>query len=225
MADGAEGGLGRALGRIEMKWIVLVMMVAGLTVDGRDLGEVLKAVERRYNGAATLESRFEQRHLVQGRPRRAEAGRLVLRKPGRMRWEYSQPAGKLFVSDGKWVWFYSAGEKRAEKAKLKEADDFRAPLAFLLGRLDFKRTFGDFEAQEVGGETVIVALPKSERLPYRRVEFTVTGENVIRRLVVRGVDGTDMEFVFSGERLNVAVGEGEFRFVAPAGVVVEEVGK
>jgi outer membrane lipoprotein carrier protein len=193
-----------------------------LAAQGRELQEVLKAVERRYNGAATLESQFEQRQLVQGRARRAEMGRLVLRKPGKMRWEYTQPAGKLFVSDGKWVYFYAPPENRAEKARLKEADDFRAPLAFLLGRLDFHKTFSDFAVKEEGGETVIAAQPKSDRLPYRQVEFTVTAANAIRRLVVRGVDGTDMEFLFTAEKLNVAVGEAEFRFVPPAGVTVEE---
>lgn len=209
------------MGGIEMKLAVCVAMLA-LAAQGRELQEVLKAVERRYNGAATLESQFEQRQLVQGRARRSETGRLVLRKPGRMRWEYSQPAGKLFVSDGKWVYFYSPSENRAEKAKLKEADDFRAPLAFLLGRLDFRKTFSDFSMKDVGGETVIAAQPKSDRLPYRQVEFTVTAGNAIRRLVVRGVDGTDMEFLFTAERLNVAVGEAEFKFVPPAGVTVED---
>lgn len=198
------------------------VVLCALVVQGRELSEVLKAVEKRYNGTATLESQFEQRQLVQGRARRAEAGRLVLKKPGRMRWEYSQPEGKLFVSDGKWVYFYSPSENRAEKAKLKEADDFRAPLAFLLGRLDFRKTFSDFELKEEGGETVIAALPKSDRLPYRRVEFTVTAANAIRRLVVRGVDGTDMEFLFSDEKLNIPVKDAEFKFVPPAGVVVEE---
>lgn len=204
-----------------MRLAVCVAMLA-LAAQGRELQEVLKAVERRYNGAATLESQFEQRQLVQGRARRAEMGRLVLRKPGKMRWEYTQPAGKLFVSDGKWVYFYAPPENRAEKARLKEADDFRAPLAFLLGRLDFHKTFSDFAVKEEGGETVIAAQPKSDRLPYRQVEFTVTAANAIRRLVVRGVDGTDMEFLFTAEKLNVAVGEAEFRFVPPAGVTVEE---
>ena len=30
--------------------------------------------------------------------------KLTLRKPGRMRWDYQQPPGKLFVSDGKTVY-------------------------------------------------------------------------------------------------------------------------
>lgn len=202
--------------------LAALLMCAALAAQARDLAEILKAVERRYNGASTLASNFEQRHLVQGRPRRVESGALTLRKPGRMRWQYTQPAGKLFVCDGKWVWFYSATENKVEKARLKEADDFRAPLAFLLGRLDFKRTFSDFELKEAGAEATIVALPKSDRLPYTRVEFTVTADNAIRRLLVRGVDGADMEFLFSAERLNVQLDDAQFRYTAPAGVRVEE---
>ncbi len=200
--------------------LVPVLLLLSLSVQARDLQEVLRAVEQRYNKASTLEAQFEQRYLAQGRPRRAESGTLSLRKPGRMRWQYTQPSGKLFICDGKWIWFYSPAENRAERAPLKEADDFRAPLAFLLGRLDFRRTFGDFELRESGADSVIIALPKSDRLPYTRVEFQIAPDNSIRRLLVRGVDGADMEFLFTGERLNVPVSDSAFRFTPPAGAEI-----
>ena len=66
-------------------------------------------------------------------------GDLYLRKPGKMRWDYKTPAGKLFLSDGKQVYFYNPATNRAEKTKLKETEDMRAPLAFLLGKLDFEQ--------------------------------------------------------------------------------------
>lgn len=194
-----------------------------LTAAGRDLGEVLKGVEARYNRAGTLSMRFEQKYLQGGRAQRAESGLLSLRKPGRMRWQYEQPSGKVFVSDGKFVWFYSPAENRAERSKLKAADDFRAPLAFLLGKLDFKRDFGQFEFKETGGEAHIVALPKTDRTPYTRVEFTVTPQNMIRRLVVQGSNATVMEFLFTGELLNPALSDSLFRYTPPAGAEVVEV--
>jgi len=205
-----------------MKWNFALAALAALAVSAqaRDLQELLRSVEQRYNKASTLQAQFEQRYLAQGRPRRAESGTLSLRKPGRMRWQYAVPAGKLFICDGKWIWFYSPAENRAERAPLKEADDFRAPLAFLLGRLDFRRTFADFELREAGGESVVIALPKSDRLPYTRVEFTITPQNVIRRLLVSGIDGADMEFLFTAERLNVPVSDSAFRFAPPAGAEV-----
>jgi outer membrane lipoprotein carrier protein len=189
---------------------------------GQELNAILRRVEQRYNRAKTLDLSFEQRQSAQGR-RIVESGRVVLRKPGRMRWSYTQPAGKLFVCDGSWVYFYSPLSGTAEKARLKETEDFRAPLAFLLGRLDFARDFGRFEWRPDERPPVVRAFPKSDRAPFRHVEFTVSDEGAITRLVVAGVDGAVTEFRFTGERLNVAVDEGAFRFEAPPGVAVMEV--
>ena len=71
----------------------------------------------------------------------------MLRKPGRMRWEYSQPKGKLFVSDGKSLWLYTPADNRAEQMKLKESEDMHAPLAFLLGKLNFEKEFRNLRAR------------------------------------------------------------------------------
>lgn len=187
-----------------------------------DLATVLRGLEQRYNRTATLEADFQQRHLVAGRPRRIESGRLVLRKPGRMRWEYAQPPGKLFICDGRWVWLYSPGMQQVERARLKESEDFRAPLAFLLGRLDMRRSFGTFELSEQADLLELRAWPKSDRAPFARVDFTLDPQFSIRQLVVHSPDGTAMEFLFSRERLNVAVPESAFRFVPPPGIPVVE---
>ena len=106
---------------------------------------------------------------------------------------------------------------------MKDSEDYRAPLAFLLGKLNFRRDFGNFELSEQGDEATIVALPKSDRMPYTRVAFTVTAGNAIRRLVVEGTDSTVMEFLFSGERLNVPVNDQVFRYLPPKGAEIMEV--
>ena len=194
-----------------------------MAAPARDLSEVLRSVEQRYNRAATLEVHFEQRYLAQGAGRRTtESGELALRKPGRMRWSYAAPAGKVFVSDGKVLWFYSPEENRVERSRMKDTGDFRAPLAFLLGKLDFRRDFGNFELKDTSADTTIVALPKSDKLPYTRVEFTVTPQNVIRRLLVQGSDATVMEFLFSNERLNAPVNDAIFRYTPPKGAEIME---
>src|ERR1035437_10947888 len=189
----------------------------------RTLDEACKGVERRYNGAKSLSAHFDQRYRAPGRLPRAESGELVLRKPGRMRWDYSAPVGKAFVSDGKSIWFYSPAARKVERSPLKESDDLRAPLAFLLGKLDFRREFGDLTLQQSGADIVIGARPKSRRLPYRRVDFTVTPDNQIRRVVVTGQDQSVMDFAFSNEKLNAPVAEAAFRFVAPPGIPVVNV--
>ena len=64
---------------------------------------------------------------------RTEAGMLLLKKPGKMRWSYEVPAGKVFVFDGKYAWFYSPGDSQAQRISAKQMDDLRTPLRFLLG--------------------------------------------------------------------------------------------
>ncbi len=76
---------------------------------------LLKGVEQRYNRAKTLQVHFVESYSVQGRARKSESGELTLRKPGRMRWDYTSPSGKLFVSDGKDVYLYTPEAHRVEK--------------------------------------------------------------------------------------------------------------
>jgi len=194
--------------------------VAGLQpAAGQDVGQILKGVERRYNHARTLAVRFEQTHTAQKR-RRTERGELFLRKPGRMRWQYSVPAGKLFVSDGKTFYLYTPDNNRVERTRIKESDDWRAPLAFLLGKLDFYRDFKRFTLRPEGAGTWIVAEPKFDRLAYTQVGFLVNSSFEITRLEITGQDRSVTDFRFEGERLNPPLEESLFRFQAPPGAEV-----
>ncbi len=181
-----------------------------------DVPKTLKSIEKRYNSAKTLEVQFQETYKTQGRSR-TEAGNLFLRKPGRMRWQYTDPAGKLFVSDGKNVYFYSPDTNRAEKMKLKETDDMRAPMAFLLGRLDFDKDFGKYRARPEGDNIFITAIPKSDKMPYREVSFLVSPDARIERLIVTGQDSSVLDFAFASEKMNPPINEQMFTFQLPKG--------
>jgi outer membrane lipoprotein carrier protein len=187
------------------------VIIPWLLLLSADIG----AIERRYNSAATLRIEFQQTYRSGARTQ-VESGVLTLRKPGRMRWEYQQPAGKVFVSDGKQLWFYSPAANRVEITRVKEAADLRAPLAFLLGRLDFKRDFQTLT--EAGGE--LIGVPKDGRAPYREVRFRTDGAGGITGLTITGQDAAVMNFAFSGEERNVAVKESLFTFSPPPGAEV-----
>lgn len=184
---------------------------------------LLKSVEVRYNHAQSLKLEFSETYSgISHAPSHTESGTLYLRKPGRMRWEYASPPGKLFVSDGKEVFLYTPEQRRAEKSKLKESDDMRAPLAFLLGKLDFVREFQDFETHPEGPNTWIAATPKNRNLEYTKVEFLTAPTGEILRLKVTGISNSKLDFTFSNELLNAPVNSSLFTFHAPPGVAVVE---
>ena len=187
------------------------------------LPAMLKNIELRYNRVQSLQVSFNQSYKGQGPQRKPESGELFLRKPGRMRWDYASPEGKFFLCDAKNFYYFSPNTGRAEKMKLQEADDLRAPLAFLLGKLNFNKDFAGFEAKPAGEVTVITAAPKSDKLPYRQVEFDVTSSFQIKRMVITGQDSSIMEFRFGEEKLNPKLTDAMFKFKLPVGAeLVEE---
>ncbi len=187
-----------------------------------DLMDVLRGVENRYNRARTLEVAFQQRYEVPRRAPITESGELYLRKPGRMRWQYAKPAGKLFVSDGRFVYLYLPEANRVERSKVKESEDIRTPLAFLLGKLDFDRDFRQYTVRQQNADLWITAEPRSDRAPYLQVSFLVQPNFEIRELQVTGLDNSLMHFWFSQEKLNPPVSEAMFRFQPPKGAEVVE---
>jgi outer membrane lipoprotein carrier protein len=172
---------------------------------------------------------FSETYAAPGHPVQTESGTLYLRKPGRMRWEYSSPAGKLYVSDGKDVYLYTPEDHRAEKSKLKESEDMRAPLAFLLGKLNFQKEFKSFSARPEGPpdseNTWITALPKSQNLMYTEVEFLAAPDGSIHRVNVTGQDHSKLNFTFSNEKINAPAPPALFTFHPPPGVEVVESGQ
>jgi outer membrane lipoprotein carrier protein len=190
-----------------------VWLLNGQTVD---LNSTLKGIENRYNKTQSLELGFSETYTLRGH-KRTESGKLFLRKPGRMLWQYTTPAGKLFVSDGQFFYYYSPEDNRAEKMKMKEADDLRAPLAFLLGKLNFKDDFGGFRSMPQGADSLITAIPKSDKLPYTEVSFLASPDFEIKHLQVRGQDGSVLEFAFDGEKKNPSLPDGMFKFSPPPG--------
>ncbi len=168
-----------------------------------ELPHMLKGVEDRYNRSQTLQVAFAETYTNHGR-KHTENGELFLRKPGRMRWEYKIPAGKIFGSDGKFMYSFEPDKNLFEKASMKGAEDMRAPLAFLLGKLQFDKEFSKYRTGPDGrGSTFITGTPKSDKLPYSEVTFLIDPDYTIRWLNVRGVDGSHPDFcVFSREKRN-----------------------
>jgi outer membrane lipoprotein carrier protein len=186
---------------------------------------LIHRVEQRYNNARTLTVHFVEHYKNEGHERRPEEGTLTLRKVGKMRWDYSEPKGKLFISDGKNVFLYTAADNRVERWSLKDTEDMRAPLAFLLGHMDMEKEFRDFETHPGPEGTWLSATAKNAHAPYEAVQMLIASDNSIRQLNVRGRDGSELSYLFNHERLNIPVSEHLFQFAIPPGAeIVNSVG-
>jgi outer membrane lipoprotein carrier protein len=198
------------------------VFAAGLAFAGES-EQRLRAVENRYNNLQSLQLDFEQHYLVHGRGKKIESGRLSVLRPRRMLWQYREPEGKFFLSDGKKAYLYSPRTNRVEKTDLKDSPDLRTPVGFLIGKLSFKRDFEDMQFRKTPEGLEVTAYPKRENLQVEKVVFLLSEANEILRLSVTEIDNSVMEFHFANERLNVPFADSVFRFLLPKGAEVVEV--
>jgi outer membrane lipoprotein carrier protein len=200
--------------------LALALGVATLWAADSAEDRLIRQVEQRYNSARTLRVHFVEEFSAGGRARPAESGVLTLQKQGRMRWDYDQPPGKLFVLDGKNIYLYTAADNRVEKMSLRSTEDMRAPLAFLLGHLDLKKEFRSFRTHPGEGGEWLEAEAKNDRVPYQTIALLIENNGTIREVKISGRDGSSMIFHFRNEVLNPEVDAKIFRFVPPPGAEV-----
>lgn len=184
---------------------------------------VLKEVEKRYNSTNTLQANFTQTLTDRGRARTPQKGVLYMKKPGRTRWEYTSPAGDIFVSDGKVAYDYDKQKNSADRIPIKETDDMRIPLSFLLGTLDFQKDFERFESKTDGANQVITATPRNKKLLFKSITMTIAPDYSIRKVSVVGQEGSTMDYVLENEQRNPKLADSLFQFTPTAGAQVVDV--
>ena len=189
-----------------------------------DIHSIANTVDQRYNRMQTLQAQFTETYSGAG-IKRHESGSLELKKPGRMRWDYTDPRPKVFLTDGKTAWFYVPGEKQARRAQVKDIDDLRSPLRYLLGKSKLEKEFAGLAVQADAkpvnpGDIVLRGVPKSMQDRVSQVLLEVTPDGLIARIVVEELDGSVTDFRFLQQKENVQINDARFRFTPPAGVEV-----
>ena len=196
-----------------------------LTYSGQDeLSRLVDALQLKYKRLTTLGADFTQVYTAPGERVRRETGHLLLKKPGKMRWDYTSPEAKIYVSDGRVIFEYVPSEGIATRIGVKDASDLRAPFMFLLGRGDLRRDFKQIEfateAPANAGNRVLRLLPrKAQEFGELLIEIEPVALRLARLSFVDN-EGARSDFIFSNVRENIEAADGQFKFQPPPGVRV-----
>ena len=198
---------------------LLFLSLSCSTLLAQDSDAVLRKVDDHYNHLNSLRARYSEHYAGMGMDK-TESGTLVLKKPGRMRWSYDQPVGKVFVLDGKYAWSYTPGTDQAQRVSAKQLDDLRSPLRFLLGHTQLKKELDQLTVTPSGTGFQIAGVPKGMEQRVKLLTLGVTASGAIERMRIEEIDGAVTEFAFSEMQENVPVKNEDFVFTPPAGVSV-----
>lgn len=212
---------------MKLRYIIpaaLALFFCGLHLRGQatSVGSTAHAVDEHYNHLKSFKAAFTEIYQGDGMSR-TESGTLWLKKPSRMRWEYHVPREKLFLIDSQTAYFYVTGDRQAKKTPVKNLDDIRSPLRYLLGKTKLEKELEGLSlAPDLTplqpGDIVIRGIPKIMKDRVSEVVLEVSPSHQIHRILIHGLDSTITDFRFSQIEENVPVQDSLFRFVPPPGV-------
>ena len=216
----------------------LLLLFLAQSTAPPDTHAAVRALESRYQHARTLKAAFFERYSDGNGGVSAESGTVYFSRPGRMRWDYESPEQKVFLVDGKNVWFYIPADRTASRAKLNESSDWRTPLALLTGKADLSHLCRSIEVTESReskgqspagksaspGNTVLRCKPRANASGdsdlLREVLFEADPAGRLVRVVIREAGNVETEFRFGNWEENLPIPETTFHFVPPPGVTI-----
>lgn len=182
-----------------------------------------RALQQRYQGVRDFSADFV--HTYRGgalRTQTTERGRVLIKKPGLMRWTYTAPEQKEFVSDGRKVYSHIPVDKQVIVTTLPPDDQATTPALFLAGKGDIARDFtAAYADSPVPGATALKLTPRRPEPEYEYLVVALDPATLqMRGLTTRDRQGGDSTLTFSNLKENQGISDKEFTFRVPRGVDV-----
>lgn len=205
-----------------------ILVVSFSAFADAELDTVVQNLQARYDKVKTMSAKFEQSYKsVRFDEDKKAAGLLEIAKPGKMRWDYSLPKGKLMVSDGETISLYDPQDRQVIVNKQPKDRNLPAAIAFLSGQGKLKDSF-HFEwirkPTNKDQRAVLRATPKVKEPNVKEIHFTVsvTGEPMIVGTSILDELGGASQITFKDIKMNPNLSPKRFSFKAPAGITVVE---
>ena len=186
------------------------------------LSAAVEGVQSFYNGVTDFKASFTQvvkrKHLP--RPLK-KSGTVFFKKPGMMRWDYTNPDRVYYISDGDVLWSYQTEDKLVYKIPVKDSELYGS-LKFLFGqgnlKAEFKITLGEVKEDRISLELV----PKVKQSNYKKLILHLKKDSheIVETELVDPLDNVS-RVTFSKVSYTTLKKEG-FSFTPPKGVRVED---
>ncbi len=181
--------------------------------------QLAERVDKHYNRLHSLRVDFTETFRGMGIDRE-ESGTLLLRKPGKMRWDYASPAGKLFLLDGKYAWFYAPGSAQVQRVPAAQLDDLRSPLRFLLGHTQLQKELEGLTLTTSAAGLQLSGVPKGMQNRVAKIVLGVSAEGEIHFMSISETDGAETSFRFKASQADAPAPDADFVFKPPPGVPI-----
>ena len=219
-------GSGKARWSLICLWALLpLLLVPDVQAGPPDLEEVISRIQATYDGIQDLSARFHQISSLKSSGGKEESsGLLLMKRPGRMRWEYKSPESRLIVSDGKVLYLYTPADRQVMVQEVSQAFSSSAiNLLTGMGRLreDFQIQWGKAEEKVRKGNLLLELKPIKSQGQFEQILLEVHPETfMVDRMVLKDAYANITTLGFKKVKTNTGLDDSVFTFVPPPGTEV-----
>jgi outer membrane lipoprotein carrier protein len=186
--------------------------------------QVASALQAKYDTIHDFTADFTQEYesgVLRGKTR-TERGTLQVKKPGRMRWDYTNPEKKVFVSDGSQIYLWVPADNQVTRSTVPKQDEATTAVLFLVGKGNITRDFTVSFAPNAPAGTYALRLdPKLPERDYDWLRVVVDAKTFqIRELTAADRQGGLSTLKFSNFKENKGISDSKFVFKIPKGADV-----
>ena len=213
---------------MNLRLYVMGMLVVGVVSVGAQsptADTVARDLQRKYDRVKDFSADFV--HSYRGgvlKQQATERGTLLVKKPGKMRWEYTSPEKKLFVSDGHKIYSYVPQDRQVVVGTMPRDEHAPTPALFLTGNGDITRDFDaafDKVAEAQPGSLALKLTPKRREPEYESLTLVLEPNTLtLQMLITVDAQGGRSAFTFSNLKENVGLADTHFVFKMPRNVDV-----
>ena len=200
------------------RWFLLIVLGLAAGVASAGGKDRLQAF---LSGVESLQARFDQSvfDTSQGQTRRLE-GIFYLQRPGKFRWDYTEPKGQIVLADGKTVWLVEEDLKQAYQKP--QSDALRGTPALLL--TEQLKLEDHFDIADLGPSQDlewVELVPRDPESQFTRILLAFK-DNELRRMELADKFAQVTRFGFSDIKRNPRLDSKLFVYTPPRGTQLFE---
>jgi len=209
--------------------IVLGTQSLGQASPMEQVLDLVKKVDSRYAQTQDFQAKFSQETKIEGfETRLTSSGRVLLKKPGLLRWDYEEPSVEQIFVDGDQVMVYTPQHKQVVKANLTQIAASKAPLALLQGAGKLTEQFDVLPTSEEelrqDDLPLITLVPK----PHEKDSSTITRvvleiepkSYMIKNMELYEISGNVSTLRFTNIQVNQGIDTAQLKLDIPDDVIV-----
>jgi len=209
--------------------IAFLLTLSQTSISAEHPTNLIEKLQSTYQQANNWEADFTQSTFVELLGKKIHKnGRILIKKPGKLRIEYQNKLSKFYISNGKKLWIYTEGDSQVQVFKKISKILAKEALSFLQGLAHLEEEFTVKSYRVVKNDGTMMLnknLSFLELVPKQSasvIEKIIIGmdrkTNMVTETTLFNTSGNRTHYVFKDIRLNTELPETLFEFKKRKGV-------